>query len=54
MSKTVKLADFQFGYQYDQQKRAQRKEQRQQRQSRQLRQTKHSRFDFLDTDFDRV
>lgn len=51
MSKTVKLADFQFGYQYEQQKRAQRKEQRQ---SRQLRQTKHSRFDFLDTDIDRV
>lgn len=47
MSKTVKLADFQFGYQYDQQKRAQRKEQRQ---SRQLRQTKHSRFDFLDSE----
>ena len=51
MSKTVKLADFQFGYQYDQHKRVQRKEQRQ---SRQLRQTKHSRFDFLDTDLDRV
>ena len=51
MSKTVKLADFQFGYQYEQQKRAQRKEQRQ---SRQLRQTKHSRFDFLNTDIDRV
>ena len=51
MSKTVKLADFQFGYQSEQQKRAQRKEQRQ---SRQLRQTKHSRFDFLDTDIDRV
>jgi len=47
MSKTVKFADFQFGYQYDQQKRAQRKEQRQ---SRQLRQTKHSRFDWVDSD----
>ena len=47
MSKTVKLADFQFGYQYDQQKRAQRKEQRQ---SRQLRQTKHSRFDWVDSE----
>ena len=47
MSKTVKLADFQFGYQYDQQKRTQRKEQRQ---SRQLRQTKHSRFDWVDSE----
>lgn len=51
MSKSIKAGDYQFGYQYDQQKRAQRKEQRQ---SRQLRQTKHSRFDFLDTDLDRV
>ena len=47
MSKTVKLADFQFGYQYDQHKRAQRKEQRQ---SRQQRQTKHSRFDWVDSE----
>lgn len=44
MSKSIKATDFQFGYQYDQQKRAQRKEQRQ---SRQLRQTKHSRFEWL-------
>lgn len=47
MSKSIKAADFQFGYQYDQQKRAQRKEQRQ---SRQLRQTKHSRFDWVDSE----
>ena len=47
MSKSIKVADFQFGYQYDQQKRAQRKEQRQ---SRQQRQTKHSRFDWVDSE----
>lgn len=47
MSKSIKAGDFQFGYQYDQQKRVQRKEQRQ---SRQLRQTKHSRFDWVDSE----
>lgn len=47
MSKSIKAGDFQFGYQYEQQKRAQRKEQRQ---SRQLRQTKHSRFDWVDSE----
>ena len=47
MSKSIKATDFQFGYQYEQQKRAQRKEQRQ---SRQLRQTKHSRFDWVDSE----
>lgn len=51
MSKSIKAADFQFGYQYDQQKRAQRKEQRQ---SRQLRQNKHSRFESLDTTQDNM
>ena len=51
MSKSLKAVDFQFGYQYDQQKRAHRKEQRQ---SRQLRQNKHSRFESLDTTQDNM
>lgn len=46
MSKSIKAGDFQFGYQYDQQKRADRKEQRQQRQQRQ---GKHDRFVALDS-----
>lgn len=49
MSKSIKAGDFQFGYQYDQQKRADRKEQRQQRQQRQ---GKHSRFDWVDENKD--
>ena len=47
MSKSIKAGDFQFGYQYDQQKRAQRKEQRNVRQQRQ---GKHSRFDWVDSE----